>query len=166
MINVSTNLLEIDHLTAKTSAECANSLKNGWLSWYPRPLNIIHDNGHEFIGHTSQQLLCCAGIESKPTTSHNPQGNSLIESIHKSIEHVLCMLIHIHCLQTKSHAMSLAKQALATKMHASHCAINCLLNHLSPGAIIFQRDMFSIYPSSATSSHLLEHDKCLLTTTC
>ena len=146
MIDVSTNLLEIDHLTTKPSAECANSLDNGWLSWYPRPLNVIHYNGPEFNGHTFQQLLRHARIISKPTTSHNPQGSSLIESIHKSIGHVLCMLIHIHHPQTKSDATSLAKQALATAMHASFCTVNHSLNNLSPGAIIFRRDMFLDIP--------------------
>ena len=71
-INISTKLLDIDHLTMKTSAKCAHSFKNGWLSHYPRPLNVIHDNGLEFIGRPFQQLLCHAGITSKPTTSHNP----------------------------------------------------------------------------------------------
>ena len=87
-----------------------------------------------------------ARIKSKPTTSHNPQGSSLIESIHKSIGHVLCMLIHIHHPQTKSDATSLAKQALATAMHASFCTVNHSLNNLSPGAIIFRRAMFLDIP--------------------
>ena len=34
-IDVSMNLLEIDYLSTKTSAECAHSFKNGWLSRYP-----------------------------------------------------------------------------------------------------------------------------------
>ena len=141
-INISTNLLKIGHLTTKTSIKCANSLENGWLSQYPRPLNVILINGPEFIIHTFRQLLCCARIKSKPMTSHNPQGNSLIILIHKLIGSILCTLIHIHNPQTKSEATTLAKQALATAMHASHCTVNHSLNSLSPGAINFQQDMF------------------------
>ena len=67
--------------------------------------------------------------------SHIPQGNSLIESIHKSRGQVIQTLIHIHQPQTKTEAMTIAEQALATTMHASH--INHSLNNLSPGAIAF-----------------------------
>ena len=127
-----------------------HSLENSCLSQYPRPLNIIHDNGPKFIRHTFQKLLCHARIKLKPTTSHNPQGTSLIESIHKSIGHILHMLIHIHHLRTNSEATSLFKQALTTAMHASHCAVNHSLNNLSPGAIIFQQDMFLDIPFIST----------------
>ena len=95
-IDIATNLLEIEHLSTKTSLECAHGFDNGWLSCYPRPLHVIHDNGPELIGHAFQQLLRRAGITLKPTTSHNPQGNSVIEAIHKSIGHTLRTLLHIH----------------------------------------------------------------------
>ena len=100
-------------------------------------------------------------------TSHNPQGNSLIKSIHKSIGHILGTLIHIHHLQTKSEAATLAKQALETAMHASCCAVNCSLNNLSPGAIVFQWDMFLDIPFisdiiTLTQSQQTLIDNCLL----
>ena len=140
-IDIATNLLEIEHLSMKTLLKCAHGFDNGWLSHYPRPLHVIHDNGPEFIRHPFQQLLCHASIMSKPTTLHNPQGNSVIEAIHKSIRHTLHTLIHIHSPQTKLDAMSVAKCALATAMHATCCAATQSLNGLSPGSIAFHRDM-------------------------
>ena len=85
-INTSPNLLEIAYLTTKTSQECARAFEDGWLSCYACPLNIIHDNGPEFIGSSFQQLLQCASIESTAATSHNHQGNSLIKSIHNPLD--------------------------------------------------------------------------------
>ena len=145
-IDIATNLLEIEHLSTKTSLECAHAFDNGWLSRYPRPLHVIHDNGPEFIGQAFQHLFRRAGITSKPTTSHNPQGNSVIEAIHKSIGHTLCTLIHIHRPQTKPDATSIARRALATAMHATRCAASQSLNGLSPGSIAFRRDMFIDIP--------------------
>ena len=86
------------------SLECAHGFDNGWLSRYPRPLHVIHDNGPELVRQAFQHLLRHAGITSKPTTSHNPQGNSIVEAIHKSIRHTLRTLIHIHRPQTKPDA--------------------------------------------------------------
>ena len=143
-IDIATNLLEIEHLSTKTSLECAHGFDNGWLSRYPRPLHVIHDNGPEFVGHAFQHLL--RRITSKPTTSRNPQGNSVIEAIHKSIGHTLRTLIHIHRPQTKPDATSIAKRALVTAMHATRCAANQSLNGLSPGSIAFSRDMFINIP--------------------
>ena len=130
-IDIATNLLKIEDLSTKTSLKCPHAFKNGWLSRYPRPLYVIHDNGPEFVGHSNQQLLRRAGITSKPTTSRNPQGNSIIKAIHKSIGHTLRTLIHIHRPQTKPEATSVAECALATAMHATRCAASQSLNRLS-----------------------------------
>ena len=88
-IDVMTNLLEIEHLVTQTSAEGAQAFENGWLSCYPQPMRVDHDQGSEFMGALFQDLLHCAGVKSEPTTAHNPQGNSVIEAIHKSMGQVL-----------------------------------------------------------------------------
>ena len=84
-IDITTNLLEIEPIVTQTAAECARAFENGWLSRYPRPLRVIHDQGSEFMGSAFQDLLRRAGIKSVPTTARNPQGNSIIEAVHKSV---------------------------------------------------------------------------------
>ena len=42
-------MLETAPLTTKTSAEVAQAFSRGWLSHYPQPLHVIHDQGPEFI---------------------------------------------------------------------------------------------------------------------
>ena len=99
-IDLTTNLLEIEPIVTQTAAECARAFENGWLSRYPRPLRVIHDQGSELMGSAFQDLLCRAGIKSVPTTARNPQGNSITEAVHKSVGQVLRTLIHIHRPQT------------------------------------------------------------------
>ena len=56
-IDLTTNLLEIEPIVTQTAAECARAFENGWLSHYPRPLHVIHDQGSEFMGSAFQDLL-------------------------------------------------------------------------------------------------------------
>ena len=95
-IDVTTNLLEIEPIPMQTSAECARAFENRWLSRYPCPMRVIHDQGSEFMGSPFQDLLRHAGIKSVPTTARNPQGNSVIEAVHKSVGQVLRTLVHVH----------------------------------------------------------------------
>ena len=145
-IDVTTNLLEIEPITTQTSAECARAFENGWLSHYPRPIRVVHDQGSEFMGAPFQDLLRRAGIKSVPTTAHNPQGNSIIEAIHKSVGQVLRTLVHVHNPQMSHQAKAVCDTALATSMHATHCASHQALQHLTPGSFAFHQDMFFDLP--------------------
>ena len=88
-IDIMTNLLEIEPLVTQTSAECTQAFKNGWLSCYPWPMRVVHDQGSEFMGAPFQDLLSRVGVKSVSMTACNPQGNSVIEAIHKSMGQVL-----------------------------------------------------------------------------
>ena len=118
-IDVTTNLLEIEPILTQTVVECARAFENGWLSHYPRPVHVIHDQGSEFMGSAFQDLLQRAGIKSVPTTARNPQGNSIIKAVHKSVGQVLRTLIHIHQPKTVHEAKAMGNTALATAMHAT-----------------------------------------------
>ena len=72
---------------------------------------------------TFQDLLHCAGIKSVPTTAHNPQGNSIIKAVHKSVGQVLQTLVHVQNPQMVHQAKVVCDTALATSMHATHCCI-------------------------------------------
>ena len=141
-INVTTNLLEIKPFMTLTAAECARAFENGWLLRYLRPVHVIHDQGSEFMGSAFQDLLCQAGIKSVPTTACNPQGNSIIEAVHKSVGQVLRTLVHIHQPRTVQQAKSMGNTALAMAMHAMRCASHQALHHLTPGSFAFCCDMF------------------------
>ena len=78
-----TNLLEIIRIKYKSSAHIEQQFSNCWLSRYPWPTRIVHDNGGEFIGWEFQALLTKLGIRSVPTsTVKNPQSNAIVERLH------------------------------------------------------------------------------------
>ena len=98
------------------------------------------------MGAPFQDLLRCAGIKSVPTTARNPQGNSIIEAVHKSVGQVLQTLVHVHNPQTGHQAKAVCDTALATSMHATRCASHQASQHLTPGSFAFCRDMFFDLP--------------------
>ena len=134
------NLLEIAHIKDKTSEEAAHVFNNTWLSRYPRPMRCIHDNGPEFKG-AFQDLLLASGIKPVPVTPHTPQANSVIEATHLAVAQVIRTLHHLRSPTTDLEASQLIDEALATAMHASHCASNVNLGGFSPGSLAFHWDM-------------------------
>jgi transposase InsO family protein len=62
-----------------------DSFHNSLLCRYPRPIQVPFDNGSEFKSVFGDNL----GIKCRPTTSYNPQGNSIIERIHQGMGNML-----------------------------------------------------------------------------
>jgi transposase InsO family protein len=58
------------------------------LARYPRPQFIVFDNGGIFK-REFKQMCDNYGIKAKPTTSHNPQANAIIEQVHKIVNDIL-----------------------------------------------------------------------------
>jgi transposase InsO family protein len=69
MIDMVTNLVEVVRVTNKTSAHIALKFENTWLARYPKPANVIHDQGGEFLGFQFQRRLQLHNIRSRPTTA-------------------------------------------------------------------------------------------------
>ena len=109
-------------------------------------MKCLHDNGSEFIGHDFQFLLLNAGIKAVNTTSVNPQSNGIIESVHCSIGATIRMQVQAHPPSTPEEATQLVDKALATAMHATHCASHSSLNNYSPGGLVFCHDMLMDIP--------------------
>ena len=51
MIDPVTGWFEIAQYGDKRVTSIANLVETTWLSRYPRPIEITHDQGKEFIGH-------------------------------------------------------------------------------------------------------------------
>eukprot|EP00957_Ditylum_brightwellii_P134508 10254432-Ditylum_brightwellii.AAC.1 len=66
------------------AAHVVQQFENVWLARYPRPGKCIHDNGGEFIGAAFQEMLQRMGVEDAPTTSRNPQANSVCKRLHQT----------------------------------------------------------------------------------
>ena len=62
IINTVANLAELIRISSKSAAHVGLQLENAWLSRYPRPQFLIHDQGPEFQGDGLQAFSSC-----KPT---------------------------------------------------------------------------------------------------
>ena len=85
MIDPVTGWLEIVRYYNKIAITIANSVETMWLSRYPRPIEIMYDQGSEFIGHEFRKSLIDTQyrITDKPSTSGNPIPNTILEQIHQ-----------------------------------------------------------------------------------
>ena len=127
-----------------TSVEVANKFESSWLHRYPRPTTCIHDNGPEFQFSFIQKLQQW-GIKNVPTTSRNPQANSVCERMHQTVGNILRTYIHTHPPRNLTEARALVDKALGVAQHAMRSTIHRALR-VSPGALVFHRDMLLNLP--------------------
>jgi hypothetical protein len=79
---------EICEITDKISQTVMDAFNNNWLCRYPRPIQVTFFNGSEFKS-VLKEMCDNFGIKCRPTTSYNPQGNSIIEWIHQVMGNML-----------------------------------------------------------------------------
>jgi hypothetical protein len=80
-IDPATSWPEIVETTDKQSQTVMDAFHNNWICRYPRPIQTF-DNGSEFKSGF-KEMCDNLGIKCSPTSSYNPQGNSIIERIHQ-----------------------------------------------------------------------------------
>ena len=119
--------------------------ENNRLAQYPRPSRCIHDNGGEFTGAAFLHMLCANGIKDVTTTVKNPQANAICERLHQSISNTLWTMLHTYPPNAIDQTNDIVDPCFATAAYASKVAIHCTLN-MSPGALVFQRDMILNIP--------------------
>ena len=141
-----TNLLEIQRMPNKTAEAAKRAFELSWLCRYPRPLTCVHDNGPEFSGHDFQFMLEYAGIKSSPVTMINPQSNGIIERIHATVGLVLRTMVHARRVNNQAEADQLVEDSIAQTILAARSISHGALNHLSPGTVVFGRDMLLDLP--------------------
>jgi hypothetical protein len=73
---------EICEITDKRSQIVMDAFHNNWLCRYPRTIQVTFENGSEFKS-VFKEMCDNLGIKCRPTTSYNPQGNSVIKRIHQ-----------------------------------------------------------------------------------
>jgi len=89
MVDDATGWPEITQLDEKTAYHMAKKFDAQWLCRYPRPKQVICDNGGEFIGREFQELLRSYAVKAVPTTVLNPQSNGIKERMHLTMADML-----------------------------------------------------------------------------
>ena len=88
MIDPATGWFEVTDIPEPTADVCMKAFDDSWLSRYPRPQYIGYDNGSEFK-NVFRQMVQNYGIKPKPSSSHNPQANGIVERVHQVLGNAL-----------------------------------------------------------------------------
>ena len=138
MIDPATGWFEVVAIKDRTAATVAAAFDDTWLSRYPRPQLIGFDGGGENKG-VFRELLINYGLGPgmKPTTTHNPQSNSIIERIHQ----VLNDMLKTEELESRELDPSRPfDEVLSAAAYAIRCTFHTTLQ-ATPGQLVFGRDM-------------------------
>jgi hypothetical protein len=155
------NLVEITRIENKSAAHVGMIFENNWLAQFPKPACCVHDNGGEFIGADFIRVLTVNGVKDILTTIKNPQANAICERMHQTAGNIIHTLTHAQPPQDISQANHIIDSALATAMYAIRCAMHHVLG-MSPGASVFQRDMFLNIPLIANLQTIQDQRQVLI----
>ena len=114
----------------KSSAAISQLLDSVWLARYPRPRQVLYDNGSEFK-KDFQPLLKDLAIKPKCTTIKNPQANSILERIHQVTGN---MLTSSDLMNQEFDIRDLWTPTLTSIAYAIHCSHHSTLN-ATPGQL-------------------------------
>ena len=111
--------------------------------------NIIH---HDCLKNFLQlkncrfkQTLLRAGVIDSPTTSRNPQANSVCERMHQTVANILRTTLKRDQPINITQGNRMIDNALAAAMHATRCSYTHSIG-MTPGEMVFHRDMFFDVP--------------------
>jgi hypothetical protein len=88
---------------------------------------------------------------------HTPTANAVIEASHRTIGQVIRTLVNLKPPNDSAAADALVDEALSTAMHVLRSTPNKSLGNYSPGALVFNRDMFLNIPLQADLLTLTRH---------
>ena len=80
MIDPVTGWFEVRQYSNKKTMTIANLLETTWLVWYPWPVEIMYDQGREFLGHDFKNGMIENeyGMKTKPASPGNPLASATI----------------------------------------------------------------------------------------
>ena len=115
------------------------------MARYLWPKRCIHNNGGEFARWEFQQFLDKCNFKDVPTTSRNPQANSICKRMHQSVGNILITLLHGDPPKNVSKANKMVDKGLSIAQHAMQTSVHTTLGS-SPSLLVFHQDMFLNVP--------------------
>ena len=161
VIDTCTTLTELVRLENGTAAHTAYKLEQCWFSRYPRPLRVVHDPGTEFVGAPFQLALQAMDIQAVPTTVKNPQANAICERMHKTIGDQLRNYVRVQPPSNIETALEIIDAILAASQRALRACVHRTLG-ISPGALVFHRDMLLPIPVIADYNLIRERRQAVI----
>ena len=114
------NILELKQATQQnpTGQESVQVFEDTWLSWYPKPVRLIYDQGKEYANIWFTSFLISQGIKGVPCTVKNPQSNAILERVHDVIKTSLRTEMHANPPTDDLEASQLIDRILASAQYA------------------------------------------------
>ena len=159
MIDPVTNWFEVTQVDNKSSAEVANELEICWFNRYPLPTEIVLDRGKEFMGEVQRMMLRDYNITRKPITTRNPQANSIVERVHKTVHNYLSTL-QMHTKEPDEHYEKVAGY-LSAVSKAVNSTVHTTMN-ATPTQLVFRRDAFLPVAFTADWTYIAERKQRLI----
>ena len=159
MIDPATGWFDIVEIPEKSADQVANALEFQWLTRYPLPTEIVMDRGSEFAAEVKEALKNDYGIVRKLITSRNPQANSIIERVHKTIHN----MVRVHQIRTKADLdanfgwtgiLSAVRRAVISTVHTTLRA--------TPTQLVFGRDAILNVSFQADWNYIKERKQRLI----
>jgi transposase InsO family protein len=97
------------------------------------------------MGADFQRILQRFGIKDVAISVRNPQSNAICERLHQSVGNTLRVFLSQGIPFNVHNIAELVDSALATALHATRATIHRTLG-MTPGGIVFNRDMFLNIP--------------------
>jgi len=136
MIDPATGWFEIAEVSERTAECVAAAFDDVWLTRYPRPQYIGFDNGGENKA-LFRDMVRNYGMKSKPTTTHNPTANGIVERVHAVLNDALRTFELEDRELDKKEPFREFLSATAFAIRATyHTVLEC-----TPAQLVFGRDM-------------------------
>ena len=147
IIDTCSNLLELKRASQNNPSgkESVQVLEDTWLSRYPKPVRIIYDQGTEYCNIDFESFLISQGIKGCPSTVKNPQSNAILERVHDVMKTSLRTQGHSNPPTNIEDANAMVDRILASAQYAVRVCVHKTYG-VSPGSIVFQRDMLLPIP--------------------
>ena len=110
-----------------------------------KPVRIIYDQGSEYLNADFEAHLHFLGIKGIPTGVKNPQANAILERVHDVVKTSIRTEGYTYKPQNIAEATTMVDRILASAQYAVRCTVNKTFG-VSPGALVFQRDMLLPIP--------------------
>ncbi|GAX22752.1 putative transposase [Fistulifera solaris] len=136
MIDPTTGWFEIAEVHDRTADTVSEAFDHNWLSRYPRPQFIGFDNGGENKG-VFKKMTDNYGLTRKPSTTHNPQSNGIIERVHAVLSD---MLRTFELEERELDPIHTWKDFLSSVAFAIRATYHTTLE-ATPAQLVFGRDM-------------------------
>lgn len=88
-IDRATRWIEAIPLRTVTAETVARAFYNQWVSRYGTPLRVTTDRGPQFTSDLFIELTKFIGAQHIQTTAYHPQGNGMIERVHRRLKELL-----------------------------------------------------------------------------